>query len=199
MARRSGHFVEHQDDTAIKQWFASEVLPLEPSLMRYLRRNWRNEGDIADLRQEVYLKLYASARNGEIILNTKAFVFTVARNHLINCVKRSKIISIEHVADLEASIVLADNITPDRTLLARDEVRRLHAGLSNLPPRCQQVVRLRKIEGLTTREVADKLKVSLDTVEQQMVHGMRALVDFMLGGSGKIKRPVKKTGRSAKR
>ena len=64
----------------------------------------------------------------------------------------------------------------------------MQAGLDRLPPRCREVVRLRKIEGLSTRETAERLGVGIDTVEQQTVHGMRALVDFMLGGTGKIQR-----------
>jgi RNA polymerase sigma-70 factor (ECF subfamily) len=44
------------------------------------------------------------------------------------------------------------------------------------------------VEGLSIRETAERLGIGIDTVEQQTVHGMRALVDFMLGGTGKIRR-----------
>ena len=50
------------------------------------------------------------------------------------------------------------------------------------------MVVLRRIEGLSQREVAARLGVGEDTVEKQMVYGMRALIDFMLGGSGKVRR-----------
>ena len=171
----------------LKAWFCREVLPLEPALTRFIRRNWRNESDIADLRQEVYERVLEGASRS-LPLQPKAFVFTVARNHLINCAKRARIISFEVVADLESSTVAMDVMTPDRHLTARDELRRVQAGLDRLPPRCREVVRLRKIEGLSTRETADRLGVGIDTVEQQTVHGMRALVDFMMGGTGKIQR-----------
>jgi RNA polymerase sigma-70 factor (ECF subfamily) len=65
----------------------------------------------------------------------------------------------------------------------------VQAGLDRLPPRCREVIVLRKIEGLSQREVAARMGIGEDTVERQMVQGMRALVDFMLGGSGKIRRP----------
>jgi RNA polymerase sigma-70 factor (ECF subfamily) len=181
------------DDATLKAWFFREVFPLEPALTRYLRRNWRNESDIADLRQEVYAKVYSAARE-RLPLQAKSFVFTTARNHLINLAKRAQIVSIEHVADLEASAVAIDTVTPDRHLTARDELRRVQAGLDRLPPRCREVVMLRKIEGLSTKETALRLNVGSDTVEQQMVHGMRALVDFMMGGAGKIRRPQAKKG-----
>jgi len=49
---------------------------------------------------------------------------------------------------------------------------------------------LRKVEGLSTRETADRLGITVDTVEKHITQGMRALVDFMLGGPGKISRPT---------
>ena len=49
---------------------------------------------------------------------------------------------------------------------------------------------LRKIEGLSQREVAARMGIREDTVERQTAHGMRALADFMLGGPGRIRRAV---------
>jgi RNA polymerase sigma-70 factor (ECF subfamily) len=179
------------DDATLREWFFREIFPLEAALTRFIRRNWRNESDVSDLRQEIYARIYGAARE-RLPLQAKPFLFTAARNHLINTAKRGQIVSFEHVADLEASPLAIDTITPEQHLTARDELRHVQAGLDRLPPRCRQVVMLRKIEGLSTREVATRLNVGVDTVEQQLVHGMRALVDFMLGGSGKIRRPATK-------
>jgi RNA polymerase sigma factor (sigma-70 family) len=176
------------DDEVVKEWFVQEILPLEPSLTRFIRRHCRKAADVADIRQDVYVRIYAAARE-QLPRRAGPFMFTTARNHLINCAKRAQIVSIEYVADLEALSFAVDTVTPDRTLSAQDEFRRVRAGLDRLPPRCREVVLLRKIEGLSTREAAIRLHVGVDTVEQQMVHGMRALVDFMLGGSGRIRRP----------
>jgi len=46
----------------IDQWFMQEVLPLEPILTRFLQRNWRNETEIGDLRQEAYARVYEAAQ-----------------------------------------------------------------------------------------------------------------------------------------
>lgn len=183
------------DDATLKAWFFREVFPLEAALTRFIRRNWRNESDVADIRQEVYAKVYDAAREN-LPMQAKPFLFTTARNHLINKARRVKIVSIEHVADLEALNVAVDAVTPDRHVTARDELRRVQAGLDRLPARCREVVVLRKVEGLSTREVAARLGVGTDTVERQMVLGMRALVDFMLGGSGKIVRSGAKSAKA---
>jgi RNA polymerase sigma-70 factor (ECF subfamily) len=48
---------------------------------------------------------------------------------------------------------------------------------------------LRKVEGVSTQEAADVLGVSTETIRQQLKYGMKALIDHMLGGPGRIVRP----------
>lgn len=171
----------------VDDWFVREVLPLEPALLRFLRRNWRNESEILDLRQELYVRLYEAAREG-LPTHTRAFVFTAARNLLINHVRRERIVSMEAVADLDSLGQAMDSITPEQQVSSREELRRLQLGLEGLPPRCRQVVMLRRIDGLSQRDVAAQLGISESAVEKHMMNGMRALIDFMLGGSGRLPR-----------
>lgn len=186
------------DDATLEAWFSQEVFPLERSLTRFIRRHWRRESEVLDLRQEVYARVYEAARGG-LPRQAGPFVFTVARNHLINCARRARIVSFDQVADLEAMEVQPDLLTPERRLLAREELQRFEAGLERLPDRCREVVRLRKLEGLTTRQTADRLQIASGTVEQQLIHGMRALADFMRGGSGMVRRPARRAkGEGAK-
>lgn len=175
------------DDDALRAWFMAEVLPLEPSLTRFIRRNWRMADDVIDIRQDIYVLALNGARGG--LPNVSgAYVYTIARNHLINLARRARIVSFDLVADLETVSREVDIFRADRHLLARDELRHAQAGLEKLPPRCRDVVRLRKVEGLSTREAADRLGVGIDTIERQLTLGMKALVDHMLGGSGRIVR-----------
>ena len=175
------------EENTLKAWFFKEIFPLEGALTRFIRRNWRNDADVADLRQDVYTRVYSSAREA-LPLHAKPFLFAVARNHLINSAKRLRVVSIEHFADLDSIDGATDDVTPERHESARAELRRVQAGLNNLPERCREAVMLRKIEGLSTREAAVRMGVGVDTIERQLVLGMRALTDFMLGGTGKIRR-----------
>ncbi|MGN7099902.1 RNA polymerase sigma factor [Brevundimonas diminuta] len=183
------------EDEELRAWFFREVFPLEAALTRFIRRNWRNESDVADLRQDIYTKVYTAAQR-QLPIQARAFLFTTARNHLINTAKRAKIVSFDLVADLEASFPEAMSADLDRQLTARDELRRVQAGLERLPARCRQVMTLRRVEGLSTKEVAAHLNISVSTVEQQMVHGLRALTDYMMGGQGRIRRSPPKTAAS---
>ena len=71
----------------IDEWFMRDVLPLEPMLTRFLRRNWRNEAEISDLRQEAYARIYESARR-ERPLQIKPFLFQIARNLMIDRLRK---------------------------------------------------------------------------------------------------------------
>ena len=184
------------DDAILNAWFCREVLPLERALMHFIRRNWRVVADVADLRQEIYERALAGARE-TLPHHARSYVFVIARNHLVSRARRAAIVSFELVADLESFDVETDFGATDRQLNARDELRRAQAGLERLPARCREVVRLRKVEGLSTREVAERMGIGIDAVERQTTLGMRALTDFMLGGSGRIVRlpAVSRAGR----
>jgi RNA polymerase sigma factor (sigma-70 family) len=175
------------DDAALHEWFCGQVLPLEGALTRFIQRNWRVVDDVPELRQDVYERALLGARTG-LPMNTRAFVFTIARNHLINRAVRAKIVSFEVLAELE-NIGPIDLLATERQLDAREQLRRAQAGMEALPPRCRDVVRLRKIEGLSTLEAAERLGVGTATIERQLTLGVRALTDFMLGGSGRLQRP----------
>lgn len=159
-------------------WFVQEVLPLEAALMRYLRRNWRDEAEIPDLRQEVYVRVYDKALS-TIPAQAKPFVFMTAKNLIIDRVRRLRVVSIETVSDIDALDVTVDELTSDRIVSARQELRRLQAALELLPPRCREVVALRRIEGLSQRQVAARLAIKEDTVEHHLAKGMRALADAL--------------------
>jgi RNA polymerase sigma factor (sigma-70 family) len=176
------------DDGALDEWFCREVLPLEAPLTRFIRRNWRVADDVMDLRHDVYELAFTGARK-ELPINTRQYLFTIARNHLINSAKRARIVSFEHVADLETVERDVDLFETERHVTARDSLRRALAGLEKLSPRVREIVELRKIEGLTPQETADRLGIGKDAVNGQLVMGMKALASHMLGGSGRIVRP----------
>jgi RNA polymerase sigma-70 factor (ECF subfamily) len=164
----------------VKQWFIREVLPLEAALMQYLQHNWRNRSDIADLQQEVYLRVYRAAQDG-LPERPRQFVFATARNLLVDRVRHQNVVPIEAMADLEALETAADNPGPDRVTEARDELRHMQNALDRLPPQCRQVVVLARIEGLSRREIADRMGLAEPTVANYLARGIRILVDILLG------------------
>src|SRR5580692_786946 len=132
----------------VDAWFEREVLPLEAGLMQFLQHNWRNKSDIADLRQDIYVRVYEAALKG-IPESAKSFVFTTARNLLITRMRHEQIVPFEAVSDLEALEMAIDEPGPESTVMARDELRRLQAVLDQLPPRSREAFVLRQVHGLS--------------------------------------------------
>jgi len=161
-------------------WFAREVLPLEAALMQFLSRNWRNASDIADLRQDIYVRVYEAAQK-EMPLSAKAFVFSIARHVMVDRVRRERIIPIEAVADLDSLGAASDEPGPDRDVIARDELRKLQAAIDRLPPRCREVVIGKRIQGLSRHEIAAQMGIAPDTVSAHLTDGMCALADMLYG------------------
>jgi RNA polymerase sigma-70 factor (ECF subfamily) len=161
-----------EDD--VEQWFASIILPLEPMLERYLRRSWRDQWEVPDLRQDVYVRVYEAALR-EKPFNPKHFLFQVARNLMIDRSRRKNVVSFESFADFDGMENDGDRPDAEQSAATRQEIRLLMTAIGELPPRCREVVTLRKIEGLSQREVARKMGITEDTVERQVSNGVRTL------------------------
>ncbi len=164
----------------LRTWFIREVLPLEPLLMHFLQRNWRNRSDLEDFRQEVYENVLEAAEV-ERPEHAKPFLFATARNLLINRLQRENIVPIEVMADLDALGVAADEPGPERGALARDALRRLQTALDSLAPRSRQALLLKRVEGLTTREIADRMNISEQSVANHIARAVRALAEDVYG------------------
>jgi len=162
----------------VRAWFVREVLPLETLLTSFLRHNWRNNDEVADIRQDVYERVCEAAYR-QIPDNTKQFVFRIARNLLVDRLRRVNIVPIEAVADLDALDVAMDAPEPDRTAIARDELRRLQAALDRLPPRAREAFVLGRIDGLSGQQIADRMGISKATVSIHLDKAIRSLVDIL--------------------
>jgi RNA polymerase sigma factor (sigma-70 family) len=173
----------------IREWFVCEVLPLEPILMQYLHHNWRNRSDLADLRQEIYVRACEAAQK-EIPGNTKAFLLATARNYLIDRMRQQRVVSIETAADMDDLGIALDEPGADRVLIAREELRRLQIALDQLAPRCREAFVLGRIEGLSRREIAARMGISESTVRQHLMQGMRVLADLLNGSSPDPRNPA---------
>ena len=165
-------------DETLNAWFAREVLAHEAALMRYLARIGPSRSDVSDLRQEVYVKVYEAAKQSRPTF-AKSFLFQTARNLIIDRARRGRVVSIRAAGDLDNSNVLVDEISPERRLHVHQEMEHLNRAFALLPPRCREVVWLRKVDGMAQRDVARQLGISVRTVEFQVQKGMRILANAL--------------------
>jgi RNA polymerase sigma factor (sigma-70 family) len=167
-------------DEDLDRWFAREILAHEEALVRFLRRVWPNVDDVHDLRQEAYIRVYEAAAKARPT-SPKSFLFTTARNLITDRVRRERVVSIEAREDLEELNVLVDELSPERRAGARADLRRLATAFDQLPPKCREVVWMRRVEEVSQKEAASRMGVTEATIEKQLSKGVRLLADLLFG------------------
>jgi RNA polymerase sigma-70 factor (ECF subfamily) len=163
-------------------WVAKEVMPHEPAVRRWLARSRVPPDQIDDFIQEAYCKLSALP-SVEHIQRPDAYFFQTVRSLVTQKIRQSRIVSIETVTEIDALPVLSDDPSPERIVAARRELAEVLRLIGDLPARCRQVVKMRKIEGLSQKEISLRLGITETMVENDVVKGMR-LISGALKKSG---------------
>lgn len=168
--------------TVLVAWVARHVLPAEPSLRRWLRGAFPG-CDVDDVVQETYCRL-AAVDDLSRIEEPRRYLFQTARNVVLAELRRQRVVRIDaagSAADMEAAIA-ADELSPDRVVGGRWLLARVDALLSALPERARTAIRLRKIDGLSQRQIAERLGVTETVVENDLSRGLRALLAGLTEG-----------------
>jgi RNA polymerase sigma-70 factor (ECF subfamily) len=165
------------------RWLARNVLPHEPALRAWLARRPVAGLDIDDIVQETYSRLSLTA-SVEDIRNPRTYLITTARSVMLSHIRHARVVPMHSMTQLEAMDFVADEPDPETIAADRDELRRLAEAIGQLPPRTREVLVLRRVKGMSQREVAQKLGVAESTIEKQMSKGFSRLAEI-LGRGGK--------------
>jgi RNA polymerase sigma-70 factor (ECF subfamily) len=164
-------------DTDTARWFATEVHPHEAALRSYLRAHFPSLRDIDDLVQETYARLIQARHTGGV-KEARPYLFTTARNAAIDLCRRNRIVSFEPIAKTGAPLVVGVEADAAATLDHDRELDLLAQAIGSLPERCRQVLTLRKLRGLSHRQIAEQLGISENTVSAQITHGVFRVREF---------------------
>ena len=145
-------------------WVGREILPHEADVRAWLCRSQMPAPDVEDVIQEAYCRLSGLSEVGHVA-NPRAYFFTVTRNVVMDHVRRARVVRMETVAEIESLNIIWDSPSPERITAARRELERVRGLISRLPERCRRIFEMRKIEGLSQREIALKMGVSETIVE----------------------------------
>ena len=161
-------------------WLAKEILVHERALRGYLSRFFKNVADVEDVVQDTYARLLSlSDSTSSSVRNWHAFLFTSARNVALDRIRRARVVSLDTLAEMDSADVLDQTPSADEALNARQELSLLLDTIASLPDRCREALTLRKLYGLSQREIAQRLSITESTVEKHVAYGVRLCAERM--------------------
>lgn len=159
----------------IDTWFADHVFAYHAQTCRYAVSLMRNPEEAEELVQEAYARLFA-LDDWASIADPHAFTIRIVRNLAIDRFRRADVVRIDQSAILQTLDIADQHPTPDVVAMDRSELRQIVAIMQDMPPRMREAMYLRRIEGLPPAEVAERMNVSVSTVETHLVKALRLLM-----------------------
>ncbi|MEJ1972744.1 MAG: RNA polymerase sigma factor [Lacunisphaera sp.] len=160
------------------RWYLEQLQPHADELRAWLRGKFPVLSDPDNVAQEALTRVWQAHVTGEV-RSPKALLFTTARNLALDELRRRQVVSFELVAETAGLPVLEDAPTAAETTANNQELEILTKAIQSLPDRCRQVLTLRKIYGLSQKEIAAQLGIAEHTVEAQIANGMRRCAVFL--------------------
>jgi RNA polymerase sigma-70 factor (ECF subfamily) len=141
---------------------------LYPQLCAFANKYLHDLDEAEEVVQEVFYRIWKNRKNLDEHQSIKAYLFTAVKNNCFSLLEHYKVKD-KYSAVLEYVYRTAENETLlHDSLIAHELERDFSKALEQLPPDCRRIVELSRFEGLKYQEIADRLNISIKTVETQM-------------------------------
>jgi len=144
------------------------------ALNRFFERRAARLGDTEDLTQEVFLRL-AARGDTENIERIDGYIFQTAANVLTDRARRRTARCADRHVEYEFCPELVEEVSPERVLLAREQVAMVRTVLERLPERVRSAFVLHRFEELGYAEIAKRLGVSVSSIEKYISQALKEL------------------------
>jgi len=145
------------------------------ALNRFFARRAPHLGrDAEDLTQEVFLRL--AGRNGdEPIGHMDGYIFQTASNVLTDRARRQACRAADRHVCYEESQHAIEDFSPERVLLAKEQIEMVRIVLERLPDRVRAAFVLHRFEELGYAEISRRLGVSVSSIEKYISQALKEL------------------------
>jgi RNA polymerase sigma-70 factor (ECF subfamily) len=141
-------------------------------LVGFAQAMLRDRAAAEDVAQEVMLELWRRREGVAIQESLRAYLLRACRNRALNQLRHA---NVQRRAEPHLVGEDAVNATGASELIADELNDAIVAAIAELPPGCREVFLLSRTNGLRYAEIAEKLGISIKTVESQMGKALRHL------------------------
>lgn len=158
--------------------FSTLYQATSPRLFAICLRILKHKPDAEEALQEVYIKIWQRAKTFATGAGTSStWLSTIARNHSIDIIRARKPVT----EDIDDAFDLADETigTPEKQAMMADEGRRIDHCMRELDTVHAQAVQRAYVEGLSYIELAENLRVPINTVRTWLRRSLLKLRECM--------------------
>jgi RNA polymerase sigma-70 factor (ECF subfamily) len=156
------------DRTALKELFEAYY----PMVCQAIRRFVQDHATCEDLAQEVFLRFWQKRQKIQVTSSLSAYLRRMAVNEALAYHRRNKRYQEEEfLPGMEKDAVPG----ADEQYLHTELAGHISSAIDTLPPKCRTVFQLSRFEELSYKEIAEKMNISVKTVENQMSKALKTL------------------------
>lgn len=129
--------------------------------------------DARDLLHDLFVNFWEARDNISISSNLQSYLFTILRRRIIDKIRKN--VTREEYAIMLQSLKTTPYSTTEQMVAEKDLKQQIQKALNELPPRVKEIYQLSREENLNTREIAEKLNLSEQTVKNQLTVALKHL------------------------
>lgn len=163
------NLIREGDKLAFRHFFESYFT----SLCRFMHVYIPDKAVVEELALDIFVYIWENRTTLQIQLSFKAYLFQAARNKCLNELRQKK--KTVSLNDIDIDIVDTEILS-----LENEELYKLiQEAVSALPDKCREVFNLSRNENLSNKEIAERLDISIKTVEGQITKALKRIKDFL--------------------
>lgn len=155
--------LKQSDETLFKELLDRFFLKLK----RFANSFLRNEETSEEVVMDVFLKLWEKRKNMASINNLNTYLFVAVRNTCQNYIRKEKKMRFDSLDNVQVELAHYEN-TPEGDLISDEMLSRLNNVIETLPPKCKMIFKLLREEGLSRKDTAEVLGLSVNTIDNQV-------------------------------
>jgi RNA polymerase sigma factor (sigma-70 family) len=148
----------------------NSILTLHSSLKSYVSR-MVPPSDVEDIVQDIYVRL-CSLEDQKAENYNRSYVYTVARNLALDHLKRADVKLTDKVGE-QIEAFLDEHDSTYELAVSHERFGHFCAIVREMPKQSRKIFVLRKVYGFSQQEIAEKLNISVNTVSNHLVAGMK--------------------------
>ncbi|MCU0473741.1 MAG: RNA polymerase sigma-70 factor [Bacteroidales bacterium] len=154
-----------------KKQFESLFRSSYVSLVRYARSIVKDHDTGEEIVQELFFRLWQDREKIKIESSLNGYLFRAVHNRCLHLIEHNRIVE-KHAQEI--SYKQTSNVeNPSEIIQYKELQAKIARILEKLPERCGRIFCMNRFDGLKYAEIADKLSISVKTVEADMGRALR--------------------------